>query len=259
MGGSTDCMWTGVFLGGVGAVSSDQWITIWAMMELNLMSFLPLIRKKWSIKKVSMTYFIVQRVGSLFVLRGIVTRWAAPGLVLKMSLAPLHFWGSMFVLYLGKIEILLFMTWQKMAPMILLVMSTAKTVLLAIVIINALISALCSIGGKHLYILLFFSGLLHVRWMVTTVFVWLYFVVYSVITVPALLRFNRLLMLNFAGMPPLTGFFLKLLLLQHIRSALAIVLVSSSLVFLYAYLRLFIREIPKIDWCLFVCFLGFLL
>ena len=79
------------------AAGSIAWPVAWIGLELNLLGFVPLAINSNDTKKPAMFYFVVQRVGSLLLLFGgismnTVTLLAVLGLLLKIGLAPVHFW-----------------------------------------------------------------------------------------------------------------------------------------------------------------------
>jgi len=90
---------TGTFV----AVSASSWFTAWLGLELNLLSFIPLISSKSNLysSEAALKYFLIQALGSALILA------AAPGfllnliepqviilsaLLLKIGAAPVHFW-----------------------------------------------------------------------------------------------------------------------------------------------------------------------
>ena len=218
------------------------------------MSFLPLISTHWSGKKICMLYFLVQSVGSLMVLRGglisddrsFLCKWPALGLLLKIRLAPLHFWGAALVPKLTNLTSFFFLTWQKIAPIFLFLISTPKIVVNTILILNIIVSSSCRIGSKNLYVLMFFSGLIHIRWMMrapNTVACW-YFMLYAASSGPIFFAKTTLnlpiLILNLAGLPPMTGFIMKLITLQVIGLGVGFLILVFSSPILYAYIRVFL-------------------
>jgi len=219
------------------------------------MSFLPLISDKRINKKVRIIYFIVQRIGSLSILagglirdsNGVLWKWICFGLLLKASLAPLHFWGPGLLINLGKIKAFIFLTWQKVLPLCLLFITTSKFFIKCLTILNLLIAARCRLGSKHLYVLLFFSRLMHVGLVLTrpssvaTQYFGLYCLCCAPVFIIRLLGIDlSLLILNLAGLPPLTGFFMKLMVLQSLSVDFGFMVLRLSLLLLFAYLRLFL-------------------
>lgn len=245
-------MWTGVFLGTLGVLSSETWPGIWVIIEINLISFIALIRKKWSIKKQAIIYFIIQSVGSLSILSGGVMsdysasmpRWLALGLLLKASLAPLHFWGALIVERLRKFLCFFFLTWQKIGPVFVMLAAFPKHFLIIVLIINGIVSACCSVGSRSIFVLIFFSGLGHIGWVFLSPFsgALFYFFLYVLSNGPIFLSRPHfpLAILNLAGLPPLTGFFIKFIVLQTVSLVLGGIILALSVPVLFAYLRLFI-------------------
>ena len=68
-----------------------------------------------------------------------------------------------------------------------------------------------------------------------------YFFLYTVVTGPIFLDKPRpVWLINLAGLPPLTGFFMKVGVLQLIRVGLGVILLSFSVVLLFSYMRLYL-------------------
>ena len=78
-------------------IRSTAWPVAWMGLELNLLGFVPLAMIRTENKKPAIYYFVVQSVGSLLLLFGGMSVGVALslclfGLLLKMGLAPMHFW-----------------------------------------------------------------------------------------------------------------------------------------------------------------------
>ena len=247
-------MWTGVLLGTVGRISTDTFPALWFILEINLIAFITLVAGRWTSKKTRIIYFIVQSIGTLVVLRGgvvsdsssMLIHWVLLGLLLKASLAPLHFGGPAIISKMTSLTAAIFLTWQKIAPIFLIILCTPKAILHFVLLLNILVGSCCGIGAKNLFILLFFSGLLHVRWIMTNPIssAFTYFLLYMISALPIFLTHFSInltvLIINMAGLPPLTGFFMKLNILQHIRLSYGILLLVMSTPLLYAYIRVFL-------------------
>ena len=271
MGVWSDFMWTGVVFGGVGALSRESWPTIWMIIEINLLSFLPFIRRRWNRKNLSLLYFITQSVGSLALMSGGVvsdrtngmTNCIMLGLLLKTSIAPFHFWGAAVVAKMNKYIAFVFLTWQKLTPIFLLIRLPK---IMWILVLNMFVAASCCIGTKSLTILLFFSGLMHIIWVLSSTYLvsYHYFTIYVLILAPIILiNYTPLLILNLGGLPPMTGFFMKLIVLQTVRIGYAVLLLRFTVVILSAYIRLFlVGPIKKSSYrftAMWPCWLGILL
>lgn len=220
------------------------------------MSFLPLLGKRGRIKKNCLLYFIVQSVGSLsLLLGGLLYDWRVIfgiavlfGLLLKARLAPLHFWGGAII---NKITIVLgftFLTWQKLIPIFLILIRTNKNYVSVIILLNVFVGSLRRLGTKCLLNVLFFSSLLHRGWAISPPLVGtvIYFLLYCLITAPIFTSPNStnlsILILNIAGIPPMTGFFMKLEVLQIVGFGYGSILIISSLFMLFTYARTFLNS-----------------
>jgi len=114
---------------------------------------------------------------------------------------------------------------------------------LVIILLNILVASSCRSGSKNLIVLLFFSGLIHMRWVIIAPhpIACKYFILYTIITAPLFFIPSRpILIINLAGLPPLTGFFMKIGVLELVGLRQMIVLLFFSSIVVYAYLRLFL-------------------
>lgn len=268
-------MWTGVVIGTLCALSADSWPIIWIGLEMNLISFLLVINQNWLTKRTSIIYFIVQRVGSLSILGGgFISDWCGMidscvtlGLLLKTRLAPLHFWGALLLAKLTKLPGYFFLTWQKIAPLFMLFLTTTKFLLVSLIIINIIVASSCRISTKNIYVLLFFSGLIHVCWVLSSPLscAICYYLLYSIICLPLFIPEQNipLLIYNLAGLPPFTGFFMKLHIIQIIAPGWCFLMILFNSLILYAYVRVFLftdnKKRPIKTTTVLVCSLGLLL
>nr|UQJ75144.1 NADH dehydrogenase subunit 2 [Eucryptotermes sp. n. nr. breviceps] len=195
------------FLGGIlVSISSNSWLGAWMGLEINLMSFIPLMSSQENIftNEASLKYFIVQALASsslmfLVMMKMLVDQISLVGgnvyefmiifpLLLKMGAAPLHWWFPSVMEGLSWMNCLLVMTIQKIAPMMLTsylqgVNFTTMTIILASVIVGA-------IGGLNqvsLRKILTYSSINHTGWMLMAMLggggLWtMYFMIYSLLT-----------------------------------------------------------------------------
>lgn len=237
-------MWTGVFLGILGALRTDSWPVLWMCLEINLMSFIPLL----NVKKMTFLYFANQCIGSLRILLGGIfdfIYFVSVGFILKIRLAPFHFWGAVLLPHLSEPPKMVFLTWQKI-PLLVFVTSVSKSYLYFYFFCN-IFFALSSVSRKRLSIMIFFSSFLHVRWVIRATFRLgaKYFLFYCIITGALLCSRGRnlfILLMNSAGLPPLSGFFLKLELLCGISMAVGLSLILVSVIILFAYTRVMMEQ-----------------
>ena len=115
------------------ALSRTNWILLWIAMEINILSFIPIITisKKNQETEATIKYFIAQALGSSLILITSISQWTTSSLpytdiilrgaiLLKLGIAPIHFWFPSVITSLSWISCIILATWQKLAPLIIL-------------------------------------------------------------------------------------------------------------------------------------------
>nr|YP_010960562.1 NADH dehydrogenase subunit 2 [Eucinostomus gula]WNH21453.1 NADH dehydrogenase subunit 2 [Eucinostomus gula]WNH37965.1 NADH dehydrogenase subunit 2 [Eucinostomus gula] len=194
-------------------------------------------------------------------------------LALKIGLAPLHSWLPEVLQGLDLTTGLLLSTWQKLAPFALLlqIFPSNPTPFVALGILSILIGGWGGLNQTQLRKILAYSSTAHLGWMVLVLqfspsLSLLALLTYFVLTTstfllfklnkslninslaaswakaPALTAITPLVLLSLGGLPPLTGFMPKWLILQELTKqdlALTATLAAlGALLSLYYYLRL---------------------
>nr|AKS04366.1 NADH dehydrogenase subunit 2 [Parasagitta elegans] len=251
----------GVMLGTIVVAACFSWPLAWIGMELNLMAFIPVAMSGTDTKKGAMTYFVCQSCGSLMVVIGgmlsdhgtLAFSLLLSGLVVKMGLMPLHFWVPLVVTKLSRFNLYLLMSWQKIAPLMLLFASESSTGLLSV--LNALGGALTMCSVSFFPFLLVFSGMVQMGWVLATngsfssYYLTIYFIVLASVvffSFSASMLFGWAL-LNAGGLPPLSGFIIKLKAILNIKNWLSVVLVGSSGLALCSYVRILMNARLKAE------------
>nr|YP_004734426.1 NADH dehydrogenase subunit 2 [Pygocentrus nattereri]BAK42239.1 NADH dehydrogenase subunit 2 [Pygocentrus nattereri] len=199
---------------------------------------------------------------------------AMMGLALKVGLAPLHFWLPEVLQGLDLITGLILSTWQKLAPFALLIQmaTTANpTLLTTLGVASTLIGGWGGLNQTQLRKILAYSSIAHLGWMIIILqfapqLTLLTLGIYIIMTSAAFLTFKAtmttkintlalawtkaptltttaaLVLLSLGGLPPLTGFMPKWLILQELSKQglplIATLTALSALLSLYFYLRL---------------------
>nr|APH08677.1 NADH dehydrogenase subunit 2 [Lilliconus sagei] len=284
------------------SLSSTHWLSIWAGLEINLIGFLPLLvyQKGISESESAMKYFIVQALGSSFIIFGSLVAFSLSfswevcsnidysfsglcvlvmGLCIKLGVFPFYFWLPSVMAGLSWLSCFLLATWQKLAPLFLLISllkvnqeTLMLTGLCFVTAGSALVGGLGGINQTQLRPLLAYSSIGHLGWMIYAalysewVFKW-YLLIYILISfsifmslwlvnLKSMKNMNNLekfgivvyynimvLLLSLGGLPPLLGFVSKWLVMQTaINNSLSFVLfflIMGSLLSLYYYLNLF--------------------
>nr|QHD26804.1 NADH dehydrogenase subunit 2 [Murex trapa] len=291
-------MGIGTFL----SLSSMHWLGIWAGLEINLIGFLPMLvyQKSMLESESAVKYFIVQALGSSMLIFGSLSSFGISftwdifnygeglemfgllvmlsGLCVKLGLFPFHYWLPSVMAGLPWLTCLLLATWQKLAPLFLMVclLDISKCYLLVffLCVVSAGSSLVGGLGGMNqtqVRALLAYSSIGHLGWMVFAMLhsEWsmkFYLSVYILISLCMFfslwksdlstmkdidsLKMNStaqmnvmLLLLSLGGLPPLLGFVSKwsVILVSTSNPWLSVlfILILGSLMSLFYYLTLF--------------------
>nr|ARU77543.1 NADH dehydrogenase subunit 2 [Crenichthys baileyi moapae] len=194
-------------------------------------------------------------------------------LALKIGLAPLHGWMPEVLQGLNLTTGLILSTWQKLAPfsLMLQIQTPNPTLLISLGLLSTLIGGWGGLNQTQLRKILAYSSIAHLGWMVLILqfspsLTLLTLLIYITMTfslfisfkmnhstsintlatswakAPALTSIIPLILLSLGGLPPLTGFMPKWLILQELTkqdlTPAATLAALSALLSLYFYLRL---------------------
>ena len=257
------------------ALSSFHWIIVWIALELNIISFIPLMSStNWRQEsEAALKYLLFQAFGSRILLLGMSSRinyFILFGLIIKLGAAPFHFWFPSVIKGISWPIAAILITWQKIAPICLIIssFSNLKPALLRAGLVRAIVGAIGGFNQTHLRPLLAYSSIGHIGWILATSSTspsisLFYLVSYILISIPIIWtafisNIQKLkstsslsssnssllilpLLISLGGLPPLIGFIPKLLALLSFSSILVpFILIISSLINLSYYLNLFI-------------------
>nr|QEJ81412.1 NADH dehydrogenase subunit 2 [Pristolycus sp. FM14] len=271
------------------SISAYTWLGMWIGLEMNLLSIIPIIKGKSILSsESSIKYFITQALASTIIMMSIIMMmWKFSfsssiylqsnllmimnsGLLLKMGMAPLHFWFPEVLEGLNWNNCMLMLTWQKITPMVLLMYNTKFELFYSIIIISGMIiSSILSMNQVSIRKLMAFSSINHMGWMMSAMMtektIWvIYFVIYSVITINISMMMKNIFylnqlfptlnmsssmkmffMLNFlslSGIPPFLGFLPKWLVIQTMIEnkmfSLAMIMIMFTLIMIFVYIRI---------------------
>nr|ANJ60517.1 NADH dehydrogenase subunit 2 [Neoglyphea inopinata] len=190
-----------LILGTTLSISSSSWFGAWIGLEMNLMSFIPLITLKNNqyTSEAALKYFLIQALGStmimfsasLLMLNNSISIILILSLLLKLGAAPFHFWFPQIMEGLNWIQAIILMTIQKIAPMTLISYLAfspfSKYFILSAAMLSAIVGAIGGINQTMLRKILAFSSINHMAWMLTAILIseisWMsYFLFYSLIS-----------------------------------------------------------------------------
>nr|WEW73465.1 NADH dehydrogenase subunit 2 [Macrobrachium sp.] len=183
------------------AISSPSWFTSWIGLELNLLSFIPLIFSKQNTfsSEAALKYFLVQAMGSAVLLIAAATLLIMTeaskviivcALLLKMGAAPLHFWLPPIMQGISWSRCIILMTIQKIAPMAMITYTLSPSTLLIISAASMSSAVLGGLGGLNQTLLrkiMAYSSISHMGWLLAAISlnstIWMnYLLIYSIIS-----------------------------------------------------------------------------
>nr|YP_010587535.1 NADH dehydrogenase subunit 2 [Mordacia mordax]YP_010587548.1 NADH dehydrogenase subunit 2 [Mordacia praecox]WAB46092.1 NADH dehydrogenase subunit 2 [Mordacia mordax]WAB46105.1 NADH dehydrogenase subunit 2 [Mordacia praecox] len=281
-------------LGTMITFSSTSWFMAWIGLEINTIAIIPLMVSPYHPRSVEAAtkYFIVQSAGSATLLiAACMTAWndgnwaisqqqpllvtiiMASALIMKLGMAPMHFWFTEVMAGLNLTTGMIMATWQKLAPLILLIQILQNQNSLFI-LIPALLSVM--VGGwgglnqTQNRKIMAYSSIAHMGWIVSIApfnpsITWLMMCIYCLLTIATFLNLHALkaykinsitsnthnktthlflivTLLSLGGLPPLTGFINKLEssieLMNQGLILFLFIMIMFSLLSLYFYTRL---------------------
>nr|YP_010417674.1 NADH dehydrogenase subunit 2 [Yoma algina]USF17794.1 NADH dehydrogenase subunit 2 [Yoma algina] len=186
------------------SISSNSWLGCWIGLEINLLSFIPLMSNPNNLlnSEASLKYFLTQSIASInflfsvllnllllknFIINNIISILINSSLLMKMGSTPFYFWFPNIMEGLSWFNCFILMTWQKISPMILLSYYMNLKFLFLVMIFNVLIGTISSFNQTSLRKLLAFSSINNLGWMLMALSIsenlWmLYFSLYSLFT-----------------------------------------------------------------------------
>nr|ACJ69430.1 NADH dehydrogenase subunit 2 [Sigara septemlineata] len=243
-----------LILGSMLTLSSNNWFSMWMGLEINLISFIPLITNyKNNSSESAMIYFMVQSIGSIMFIASILMTsmlmtktfmemTMIMSMALKMGMAPMHLWMPEIMEKMSWPNCMILMTWQKLAPLSIMSYLNNKMIII-LAIYSSMIGAIGGLNQTSTRKIMAFSSINHLGWMNSTMLfnnqVWMkYFIIYTMITliVSMFMWMNSIffinqfksnssminkiniiiMMMSLGGLPPFLGFLPKWLVIQNL-------------------------------------------
>nr|YP_009437859.1 NADH dehydrogenase subunit 2 [Gastrolina thoracica]ATG33619.1 NADH dehydrogenase subunit 2 [Gastrolina thoracica] len=278
-----------LIMGSLIAISAYSWFNMWIGLEINLLSMIPLMKSNFNMYPAESTlkYFITQSLASTFILLAIIMSYNTQeifsnnniylmimnsALLTKLGAAPFHAWFPEVIEGLNWLNSLLMLTWQKIAPMILIMYNLKMTVFLSfIIMISVVIGGVMGINQISLRKILAYSSINHIAWMLAGMLfmsnIWMsYFIIYMMISINIIYIFyilntftlnqlfskinsNKIIKMFFifnfmslGGLPPFLGFLPKWLVINNLINNnfyfISLLLILFTLITLYFYIRI---------------------
>nr|YP_009919104.1 NADH dehydrogenase subunit 2 [Protonemura meyeri]QMP96697.1 NADH dehydrogenase subunit 2 [Protonemura meyeri] len=274
------------------STSANSWFGAWMGLEINLLSFIPLMTNSKNLfsTEASLKYFLVQALASATLLLSVIlgsllfnpsvpnsshltimNTLISSSLLLKMGAAPFHFWFPGVMEGLNWMNSLMLLTWQKIAPLMLISYTFHLDVFFSVIIVlSVVIGSLGGLNQTSLRKILAYSSINHLGWLLAAMAagenIWgMYFLIYSflsfaiifMMSVFQLMHVNQIFSLNsinpinkfaffvtllsLGGLPPFLGFMPKWIVIQNMVNLgnlfIVTVMVITTLMTLFYYLR----------------------
>nr|UXX18610.1 NADH dehydrogenase subunit 2 [Aspidoscelis gularis]UXX18636.1 NADH dehydrogenase subunit 2 [Aspidoscelis gularis] len=277
-------------------MNSNHWLLAWLGLEINMMAIVPMISKTHHPRATEATikYFLAQTGASLLMLFASstnawytgtwdITQLTNPtscttltiALCMKIGLAPMHLWLPEVMQGTTLKMALIIATWQKLAPMSLILMTSnshSKLLLMLMATLSIIIGGWGGLNQTQLRKIMAYSSIANMGWMMiilqqapklTTFTLLLYIMMTTTMFMtltpqktktiktigttwtlsPSLTIITMLTLTSLGGLPPMTGFMPKWLILEKLLSEnmtpLATINAMATLLSLFFYLRLF--------------------
>nr|YP_010491929.1 NADH dehydrogenase subunit 2 [Westermannia superba]UWM92715.1 NADH dehydrogenase subunit 2 [Westermannia superba] len=170
------------------SISSNSWFGCWIGLEINLLSFIPLISNSNNMlsTEASLKYFLTQSIASInflftillkmtfmknFEVNNFMSIMINSSMLMKMGSAPFHFWFPNIVEGLSWFNNFILMSWQKITPIILLSYYMNKFFILLIINLNIIIGAIGGLNQTSLRKLMAFSSINNLGWMLSSIMI----------------------------------------------------------------------------------------
>nr|YP_008758330.1 NADH dehydrogenase subunit 2 [Hippocampus erectus]AGX85358.1 NADH dehydrogenase subunit 2 [Hippocampus erectus] len=283
----------GLGLGTTITFMSSHWLLAWMGLEINTLAIIPLMAQHHHPRSVeaSTKYFLTQATAAAMILFAsstnawITGQWGINelshpvpltimmlGLALKIGMAPLHTWLPEVLQGLDLTTGLIMSTWQKLAPLSLLMqMNLDNPVMITMAIMSTMVGGWGGLNQTQLRKILAYSSIAHIGWMILVlqfspsltlltlaIYIFMTLSIFSLFKVnkttsinalatswsksPTITALAPLILLSLGGLPPLTGFGPKWMILSELTkqelNTIATITALSALLSLYFYLRL---------------------
>nr|AAZ15948.1 NADH dehydrogenase subunit 2 [Eurycea cirrigera] len=275
--------------------TSNHWFLAWLGLELNTLAMIPLMSKTHHPRatEAATKYFLMQAAASALLLFAttlnawytgewtiscmqniIPTLMLTIALMIKLAVAPFHLWLPDVIQGLDLMTCLILLTWQKLAPMTLLIQIGPELnpmLLISFGVLSIILGGWGGLNQPQIRKIMAYSSIAHLGWMtavlvyspqLTTLNLLLYLmmtaamffmllnlmstninkVAISWMKYASLTPAMMIILMSLGGLPPTSGFMPKWLILEELMkqdmALIATIMSLSTLLSLFFYLRL---------------------
>nr|AAY86128.1 NADH dehydrogenase subunit 2 [Plethodon mississippi] len=282
-------------LGTIITLSSNHWFLAWVGLELNTLAIIPLMSEMHHPRatEAATKYFLTQSMASaLLLFATTLIAWCTGewtimnmqtptptvmltiALMIKLAVAPFLLWLPDVIQGRSLMTCLIMLTWQKLAPLALLIQISSEvnsTLIISMGTLSLLVGGWGGLNQPHIRKIMAFSSIAHLGWMIIMVpylpnLTQLNLLVYLLMTSSLFLTMMTLqtttmnkmasswmknfplfsmttiILMSLGGLPPTSGFLPKWMILEELvkqnMTPLAVLAITLTLLTLFFYLRL---------------------
>nr|YP_009443861.1 NADH dehydrogenase subunit 2 [Amphigerontia montivaga]ATU07082.1 NADH dehydrogenase subunit 2 [Amphigerontia montivaga] len=272
------------------SVSSTNWLGTWMGLEVNMMSFIPmiLVNKNILSNEASLKYFLIQAIAScsfitFCLMNSIYTNFFSSmqmtmlvnllvilPLMMKMGAAPFQAWFIVTMEGLNWMKCFILMTWQKVAPMFILMYISLPKIIIPFSILSLMAGALGGLNQTSLKKIMAYSSVNHLGWMMTgmmmnkfmLIFYFSAYIMLNYFTLTNLMKLNKMnfnqifskpdfylavSLLSLSGLPPFLGFLPKWMIINWTINnnmyMLSVIMIITALITIFFYMRMILNSI----------------
>nr|UAT98591.1 NADH dehydrogenase subunit 2 [Pyrops clavatus] len=267
------------------SMSSNNFMTTWISMEINLITFMPMMKKSNKMNEQSMKYLIIQSVASSIMMASMIINsiinhpinesiMMMSGVLTKVGMMPFHLWLPMTMQMMSWKMCMMMMTLQKIIPTMMTTQMTNIKMMIMPMMMSMMMGPIVGMKQTSMKKLMAYSSITNSPIMIVSLhtskqqFI-MFFTMYSMINIMMmkLMESNNILFLNqmnsqtsmtkmsmmisafsMSGMPPTTGFLIKWMIMKssmEMSIIIPMMMISSSVMSTFMYLNMFLPSMTK--------------
>nr|QPN53259.1 NADH dehydrogenase subunit 2 [Lycorma delicatula]QPN53298.1 NADH dehydrogenase subunit 2 [Lycorma delicatula]QPN53376.1 NADH dehydrogenase subunit 2 [Lycorma delicatula] len=266
-------------------MSSNSMMFSWMSMEINLISFLPLLKKSNKMNEQSMKYLIIQSMSSSIMMTSMIINaiincpinesiLMMMSILMKMGMIPFHLWVPSIMQMMSWEMCMMMMTMQKMIPTIIATQMTSIKLMMMSMIMSMIMAPISGMKQTSLKKLMAYSSISNSPVMIFSLmiskqqFIFL-LIMYTTINLTMMNTFKKnninflnqinnqtnltkmslmISSLSMSGMPPTMGFLMKWMIMKStiwMTPMIPLIMLISSILSTFMYLNMMIPTMTK--------------
>nr|APH08306.1 NADH dehydrogenase subunit 2 [Tamias canipes] len=251
---------------------STHWLLIWVGLEMSMLAIIPILISKANPRstEAASKYFLIQATASMILMMGSIINFMNTGqwtltssynsisslmftiaLSMKMGLAPFHLWVPEVTQGVPIMSGLILLTWQKIAPISIMIQispSINSILIMTMAILSIMLGGWGGLNQIQLRKIMAYSSIAHMGWF-NMFILFNYNKTTTTLSLsntwnmsPLLTSTILIVLMSLGGLPPLTGFMPKWMIIKELVSNNNIILPTfmamTALLNLFFYMRL---------------------